>query len=165
MAHTGHSPVLLPCPLAGAKRTFDRRRHQQFESRPVGSQTARELFSRAGSPMTERQRPLRCWGCGATASRKKPETGLFLPRASAARRHGQCDRQTVDAMQASNSYRGFESDALRHQVCEPFLRGLSPGEKGPLCGQIRAENNHHAPHNSPTVSVQSSAFLRAFSEP
>jgi hypothetical protein len=27
--------VLLPCPLAGAKRTIDRRRHQQFESRSI----------------------------------------------------------------------------------------------------------------------------------
>jgi hypothetical protein len=32
-------------------------------------------------------------------------------------------------MQASNSYRGFESLSVRQQVCKPFLRGLYPEEK------------------------------------
>jgi hypothetical protein len=42
-------------------------------------------------------------------------------------------------MQASNSYRGFESDALRHAVCELFLHGICPGEKARVTGTFALE--------------------------
>ncbi len=138
MAHTGHSPVLLPCPLAGAKRTFDRRRHQQFESRPVGSQTARELFSRADPTMTERQRPRAVRGLVRPHRAKSPKQASFCrvhqPRADMASAIGKpsmrCKHQTttvgsnpmLSAIKSANLFSGALAREKRGRFPGKFAR-------------------------------------------
>ena len=40
-----------------------------------------------------------------------------------------------------NNHLGFECLAARHAVCEPFLRGLCPGETGRVTGTFRLETD------------------------
>jgi hypothetical protein len=51
-----------------------------------------------------------------------------------------------------------QSRPVRQRGCELPLRGRMRRELCPFHGLFRAQDNHHAPHNSPPNSVSSSAF-------
>jgi hypothetical protein len=69
---------------------------------------------------------------------KKPAEWAFFPLAHAERIKSSL---MLSVMQASNSYRGFESLLLRHAVCELFLQGISPGESPRATGKCLFETD------------------------
>ena len=145
--HTGHGPVLLPCPLAGAKQTFDRRRHQQFESTGRQSDSSRTFLPcRSDNDRATATAPLLGAWCDRIA--QKPQNRPLFEACISPRQHDQCDRQTVDAMQASNSYRGFESDALRQRGCTWGVVPACVARKAPQWGLSFVER---PPENGPSV--------------
>ena len=139
--------MLLPCPLAGAKRTFDRRRNHQFKSRPVGSQAARKLFSRADPTMTERIGLRRCCATGES------NTGLPAPRvrrdaASASGQSRDGPRREYFCLSQDNLYgKSRRSKDRPEDAGAPLLPKSASTRQGTQMAPDAQRDEFHAPNS------------------
>src|SRR5258708_39263373 len=63
--------------------------------------------------------------------------------------------RTGDSDASNKSNRGFESDAVRQRGRDLPLRARELCERRPFHGLFRAQNDHHAPHNSAPNPIRS----------